>query len=168
MFKRFSLPITSLLVLGLSGCTGVREKMGLDPNAPDEFTVYDRAPLSVPPKYALRPPLSGEQDSTAGVNASVAAEKIVVGGQSVPQRPTQASHIEQEVLQSVGAEKADADIRAQVDGDLSLEQQPTDKKLIDDLFSFKKSKNEGKALDPEMEKKRMNTKKTDTPSSSNQ
>ena len=44
------------LLTGLSGCTDVKEVLGYTKQSPDEFQVYARAPLSLPPDYNLRPP----------------------------------------------------------------------------------------------------------------
>lgn len=54
----------AILLLGsavaLSACGGETRKMlGLGKTPPDEFTVVKRAPLSLPPNYALRPPEPG-------------------------------------------------------------------------------------------------------------
>ena len=48
-----------LAVLVAGGCEGARKAIGLDKAAPDEFSVYTRAPLSMPPEYGLRPPAPG-------------------------------------------------------------------------------------------------------------
>ncbi|MBR82941.1 MAG: beta-barrel assembly machine subunit BamF, partial [Magnetovibrio sp.] len=40
----------------LVGCDSVRKSFGGGKNAPDEFVVYKRPPLSLPPEYGLRPP----------------------------------------------------------------------------------------------------------------
>src|ERR1700749_1505982 len=50
----------SLLLLG--GCSGdsLSRTFGLTRDAPDEYTVTTRAPLSMPPDYSLRPPRPGE------------------------------------------------------------------------------------------------------------
>lgn len=43
----------------LSGCSDTRQALGWDKSAPDEFSVVSRAPLSMPPNFALRPPDPG-------------------------------------------------------------------------------------------------------------
>ncbi|MSO76415.1 MAG: DUF3035 domain-containing protein [Alphaproteobacteria bacterium] len=43
----------------LGGCGDIRTQLGLDRKVPDEFQVVPRAPLSMPPNYALRPPEAG-------------------------------------------------------------------------------------------------------------
>lgn len=67
----FLLPaLAPLLALGLSACSGddLSRSFGLTRDTPDEFTVTTRAPLSMPPDYALRPPRPGAarpQEQTA-------------------------------------------------------------------------------------------------------
>ena len=46
-------------MLLLAGCTGIRQAIGLDQTAPDEFAVESRAPLTIPPDFDLRPPQPG-------------------------------------------------------------------------------------------------------------
>lgn len=43
----------------LTGCNNFKQSIGLEPQAPDEFAVESRAPLSVPPEFDLRPPAPG-------------------------------------------------------------------------------------------------------------
>lgn len=49
------------LALALSACEGgeVRETLGITRDAPDEFVVVSRPPLSVPPEFDLTPPQPG-------------------------------------------------------------------------------------------------------------
>ena len=47
MKNKLWLAVITLLVLG--GCTGVKDKLGLAKQSPDEFMVMSRAPLSLPP-----------------------------------------------------------------------------------------------------------------------
>ncbi len=152
--KKFLVPVTSLLVMSLSGCSGMRDKLGLDPVAPDEFTVYDRAPLSVPPKYALRPPVDGAKGA-GQATASDEAQKIVDGGKMTPPQATETTAGAEDLLAKAGAEKVDADIRTQVDEDLSLEKKPADKKLLDGMLFWKKKEAKGEVIDPVEEKKRL-------------
>ena len=51
--------LTSAAV-ALGGCFHHEDAIGFNPNAPDEFKVVSKAPLVVPPDYALRPPSPGE------------------------------------------------------------------------------------------------------------
>ena len=45
---------------GLGGCQSASRAMGMAKVTPDEFRVVTKAPLVVPPEYALRPPAPGE------------------------------------------------------------------------------------------------------------
>lgn len=53
-------PVYLVLALGLlpfvSGCSQVKQQLGIGRNSPDEFAVVKRAPLSLPPEYNLLPP----------------------------------------------------------------------------------------------------------------
>src|SRR3978361_2459132 len=56
--RGYSLLGSSLMLL--SGCSdGLSRTFGLTRDAPDEYTVTTRAPLSMPPDYNLRPPRPG-------------------------------------------------------------------------------------------------------------
>ena len=51
-----SVILAFVMVLALSACsTETKRKLGLASQAPDEFMVMSRAPLSLPPEYDLRP-----------------------------------------------------------------------------------------------------------------
>lgn len=45
---------------GLGGCQSTRQALGMTKVTPDEFRIVTKAPLVVPPDYALRPPAPGE------------------------------------------------------------------------------------------------------------
>lgn len=69
--------------MALGGCEGVRNSLGLGKNAPDEFQVVSRAPLSLPPDYNLRPPAPGTPRPQEGT-ARDQAEDVVFGSSSQP------------------------------------------------------------------------------------
>ena len=52
--------IAAVSVLALSGCNTASKALGLSKVTPDEFRIVTKAPLVVPPDYALRPPAPGE------------------------------------------------------------------------------------------------------------
>src|SRR5215213_353833 len=45
---------------GLAGCQSTQKALGMSKVTPDEFRIVTKAPLVVPPDYALRPPAPGE------------------------------------------------------------------------------------------------------------
>lgn len=50
----------SACALSLGACASAGKALGISKTAPDEFRVVAKAPLVVPPDYALRPPAPGE------------------------------------------------------------------------------------------------------------
>ncbi len=67
------------LPLMLAACESgsVQETLGLSREAPDEFTVVSRPPLTVPPEFTLRPPRPGE--APLGTAADAQARSLLTG-----------------------------------------------------------------------------------------
>ena len=94
----------------VTACGGVSRSMGLERQAPDEFRVVTRAPLSVPPDYSLRPPRPGEarpQELEPDQQARTA-----LFGQDVGQNATEG---ERALVNAAGAQSTDPNIRDTVD-----------------------------------------------------
>lgn len=68
-----------LVPLLLTACEdgAVRNTLGLNRPAPDEFTVVSRPPLSLPPEFTLRPPRPGEEPR--GVPMDEKARSLLTG-----------------------------------------------------------------------------------------
>lgn len=79
--KRYWLqPVLCVAVCTLLGaCEGgdVRDTLGLDKEAPDEFKVVSRPPLSVPPEFDLRPPEPGAPPRASATSATQARKLIL-------------------------------------------------------------------------------------------
>jgi hypothetical protein len=124
-----------LLPLMLGACAETRDFFGLGRRTPDEFVVLDRAPLAVPPDFTLRPPQPGAprpQESSA----TKTAEQAVLGA---PSATTATSSLGAEILAKSGAEKAQPDIRAQLDRD-ALAEGDAGRRLVDELLVWRKGK----------------------------
>lgn len=67
----------SLLLLAACG-GGVKETLGLNREAPDEFRVVSRPPLSVPPQFSLRPP-AAPGEVVPGEQADRKAKSLITG-----------------------------------------------------------------------------------------
>ncbi|MFN3512736.1 MAG: DUF3035 domain-containing protein [Phenylobacterium sp.] len=106
-----------LAAVGVSGCGSTRAALGMTKVTPDEFRVVSKAPLVVPPDYALRPPAPGEPRPQE-LQPESAARNALLG-----QREAQArSSGERLLVAKAGADKADPLIRYVVDdevGDLA-------------------------------------------------
>ena len=79
-------------VLCLSACSGdeLTRTFGLTRDAPDEFQVTTRAPLSMPPDFTLRPPRPGAtrpQELTQRQQAEAALVPDTVLGGNAPAAP---------------------------------------------------------------------------------
>ena len=55
-----------------------RDTLGMGKNSPDEYLVVQRAPLSLPPNFELRPPTPGEARQQYD-NLRRQAERILLG-----------------------------------------------------------------------------------------
>src|SRR6185369_13299487 len=99
--KLLLLPAMLALSL-LSACGSVKQELGIGRNSPDEFTVVKRAPLTLPPDYALRPP--SLENTRPASDASDQARTAVLG-RSLDAAAEGAS--EQTLLGKLGAANAD-------------------------------------------------------------
>jgi hypothetical protein len=102
--------MVALLILG--GCAGFTRAVGGGKNPPDEFAVTTKAPLVVPPDYALRPPRPGETRPEE-LSASERARQVLMGDASGV-APTPG---EQYLLRKANAMTADPNIRALLDAE---------------------------------------------------
>ena len=110
MHKTLTLAAVAVACVAVSGCGGFRQAMGVEKVAPDEFRVVTRAPLVLPPDYALRPPRPGDprpQELRPDGQARAAVFGQDVGGQATPG--------ERALVNRAGADAVDPAIRAQVD-----------------------------------------------------
>lgn len=106
-----------LAAVGLTGCQSTRTALGMTKVTPDEFRVVTKAPLVVPPDYALRPPAPGKPRPQE-LQPESAAREALLGQREAQTR----SDGEKLLVAKAGADKADPLIRYVVDdefGDVS-------------------------------------------------
>lgn len=109
---RISLLLAGVLAAGMaSGCQSTQKALGLEKSAPDEFRVITKAPLVVPPDFALRPPRAGEA-RPGPADASAAGARAAVFGTDVGSK---ASEGEKLLVVKAGAAAVDPTVRTQVD-----------------------------------------------------
>ena len=125
---------------GLSGCGGNADALGFGKVTPDEFRVVAKAPLVLPPDYALRPPKPGEPRPQE-LQPESAARQAILGKQAAVQR----SAGEQLFVARAGGEKADPLARFVVD-DENGEIAHKDKSFADRVM-FWKAKDASAATD---------------------
>ncbi|HTZ77023.1 MAG TPA: DUF3035 domain-containing protein [Stellaceae bacterium] len=158
MGTRYVLPVLAVgaLAVGLGGCTDIKRAIGLEKVIPDEFAVVSRAPLAIPPDYALRPPQPGAAPSQEVPSQERAKEAIFRVGQQqgLPPAAAQRSAGEDDFLRQAGAQNADPKIRAVV----TEEQEATpegEKTFVDKLLFWRKSNTPDQVIDPTKEADRI-------------
>ncbi len=145
----------------LTGCGGVGDELtrtfGLTRDAPDEFQVTTRAPLSMPPDFQLRPPRPGaprpqEQSERTAAEAALVPQ-AALGGEDAPGDAAGGVSAGQSALVQAAGPAAPADIRRKVDSDAALA--ATDTSLTDRLMFWKKQPPPGVVVDPQKESQRL-------------
>ena len=157
--------ITPLFLLGtlafLTACEETKRALGQTKEAPDEFTVYQRAPLSLPPNYGLRPPLPGaarpqtvnprdRAKKALGVPVR-AADRATAGRQ---QDLSRLSPGERAIINLTGATNANPRIRSLVEKDTARLFEE-DKSLTDKLVFWQRKDKIGTVVDPVKERRRI-------------
>jgi hypothetical protein len=154
--RQIALPAMLLAAgLAVSACGDTRKALGFDKAPPDEFKIVNRAPLSLPPDYALRPPTPGAarpQEQTIPDQA----RQVVLGGQTQPRPavPAGASAGEAALLAKVGAPRSDPRIRETVDRE-SAAIVDADRTFLDRIVFWRKPDEPGTVVDPQREAQRL-------------
>ncbi|MCU0887246.1 MAG: DUF3035 domain-containing protein [Rubritepida sp.] len=153
------LALAALLLapLALGGCGGETARaIGLTRDAPDEFTVTTRAPLSMPPMLGqLPPPRPGAarpQELAAREQAelALAPAAALTGGAPRPQGATAG----EAALLARSGPGAPANIRNQVDQE-ALRIERADRGLVDRVIFWREPPQPGIPVDPTREAQRL-------------
>tara|TARA_R110002073_G_scaffold46471_2_gene126796 strand:+ start:146 stop:721 length:576 start_codon:yes stop_codon:yes gene_type:complete len=143
-----------MMAFSLGACDSVKRAVSGGKKAPDEFAVYKRPPLSLPPDYALRPPEPGREQLETFSPRDQARAAIL-------RRPVQAQPLAETtpgltvLMDKMGTADADPAIRTIVDREtLALSEE--DRRLIDKLiFWVDDPKYAGTVVDPAAEQRRL-------------
>jgi hypothetical protein len=148
------LTIAALLLM-LGGCSGAADAIGLGRNAPDEFAVVERPPLSLPPDYELRPPRPGAPRPQEVSMPDRASQTVF--GRATPSstgEPTSGSDAEKALLQAAGTDKADSGIRSVIDREAS-QKVVGSRPLVDEILWWRSSEKSGTVVDAAAEAERI-------------
>lgn len=154
--------IVSTLVLGgfiAGGCQDGGILSG-GKRAPDEFAVYSRAPLSLPPDYALRPPDPGAAPSQSIAPRNEAKGALVGGEFNTMSSGGSSANVAsyspgtRNLLEHTGALAADPDIRDLVNRETSILTEE-DQSFQERLMFWTKPVEYGTVVDPAQEAKRI-------------
>jgi hypothetical protein len=157
----------------LSACTSqtVKDTLGLERTAPDEYRVVSRPPLSVPPEFDLRPPVNGESDLPVQP-ADKLARSLVTGeappsaqnGTSLPAstvdtavKPVESAPAptpaDAQFLANAGVDKADPDVRGKIYEDKQKYREQESSWM--NKFTFGNSDSKTNVVDPSKEAQRL-------------
>ena len=147
-------------VLLAGGCEGLKQELGVGvKRPPDEFTVYSRAPLSMPPDFALRPPANATGASQAAAPREM-ARQAMTGGTAARPAPDAAAVASagspglQQLLEQTGAADAQAGIRAQVNRESTILAE-ADQSFVERLMFWSDTPDRATVVDAPKESRRI-------------
>lgn len=127
--------IVGLAAVGLSACGNtLAESLGYGKDAPDEFSIVTKAPLVIPPDYALRPPRPGAPSPRLTSPRELARAVLIRSGEGAES----ATAGEQALLANAGAVNADPNIRAIID-DETRALKLKDEQFLDDVLFWQEA-----------------------------
>lgn len=148
---------------------GLNQTFGFGRNAPDEFAVVPRAPLTVPPGISLPPPTAGVSEFGIG-SASQRGEAVIFGAQTggvviedgveVEEVVTFQEEVvsitpgESALLSQAGAGNVQPGIRVVVEEE-SRDLVVADDRFIDSIIFWQSQPEPGSVIDPEAEARRL-------------
>jgi hypothetical protein len=141
----------------LAGCSETRRAIGLDKTPPDEFTIISRAPLSMPPDYALRPPQPGAPRPQDLTPRQQARQTVFRAGEQQASLTTPRggrSDAEMAFLTRANAGQADPNIRALVNEENSRLVE-AERSFVDRLIFWRKAEPPGTVVDAQKEQQRL-------------
>ncbi len=144
----------------VAGCGNTRQMLGLDKNTPDEFKIVSRAPLSLPPDYALRVPepgaqQRGEQSVPQRAIAAITGTSPAAVSKSVNPAATDSPDPgESALLKRVGADRAQPDIREVVQRESST-LIAEDQTFLDSLMFWRTPEDRSPVVDAQREAQRL-------------
>jgi hypothetical protein len=137
----------------LSGCgSNLSRTFGLTRDAPDEFTVTTRAPLSMPPDFSLRPPRPGAERPQEMATSRQAEEALVPESAMASQQPAGGVTPGQQALVQAAGPAAPGNVRSQVDEAALDAPKPG---FVDELLFWRSPTPPGTVIDPEKESQRL-------------
>jgi hypothetical protein len=147
------------LVLSLGACENIREQMGLSKSSPDEFQVVSRAPLTLPPNFALRPPEPGAPRPQEGTTTDQARRTVFRVEEDEVQTATltpQGDRTlgEQALLNSAGAGEVDPNIRQTINYETRRINEENES-FVDDLIFWQDQPPAGEVIEPNEESRRI-------------
>lgn len=142
--------------IALSGCSDARKALGFEKAPPDEFQVVERAPLSMPPDFSLRPPAPGAVRPQEGSTRDQARAALVGRSLVTPISTQGRTQGDVALLKKAGADQIQPDIRVLVNKETQALAE-ADKSFTDKLVFWRKPEGPGagEQLDASKEAQRL-------------
>ncbi len=142
--------------IALSGCTDARKALGFEKAPPDEFQVVERAPLSMPPDFSLRPPAPGTVRPQEGNTRDQARAALAGRSLGTPISTQGRSQGDLALMKKAGADQIQPDIRVVVNKETQALAE-ADKSFTDKLVFWRKpdGPGAGEQLDASKEAQRL-------------
>jgi len=171
MTNKTSILMAVLLVTAAtSACTSQESNVfGENKRAPDEFAVYSRAPLSLPPDFGLRPPKPGADRPQTLTPRNDARDALLSNSRTAPANaipPAVQAESDQSpgiraLLNNAGADQANPDIRSLVNNDTAALSGSNDEGFADSILFWRKTTGlKGAVIDPAAEERRLRKKQS--------
>lgn len=149
----------ALALAFVTGCGDTRKVLGLDKQTPDEFKIVNRAPLSLPPDYALRVPEPGAQQR--GETSIPQRALSAITGTPVNAVSNSSGTLDPAVdpgqtafLKSVGVDRIQPDIRATLERENSS-LVAEDQTFLDSLMFWRTPEDRSPVVDAQREAQRL-------------
>ena len=156
--KIFRTLISAILLFPfVAGCGEMRSTLGLNKQAPDEFTVLSQAPLSMPPNFALRAPALGVERAKKVSKMNDVKRVILKNNSSANTSPVSSvtgSLGEKNLRRLLGADSANNQIR-EIINEEATDLIYTDQRFLDKLLKWPSGSANDSLLDAVAESKRI-------------
>jgi hypothetical protein len=172
MKHKLSILLSTLVagVLLVNGCTSQQSNVfGEEKQAPDEFAVYSRAPLSMPPDFGLRPPKPGVTRPQTIKPRNDAKDALLSSSRTPPSAKSIGNAAQAQadqtpgivaLLSNAGAKQANPDIRALINSETSGLSSSLHKGITNNILFWRKNiiTPKGAVINPAVEQRRMRRK----------
>lgn len=151
MNHRLKIATLAGMALNLAACTSIAKQFGVTREAPNEFNILTKAPLSLPPEYNLRPPQIGVSNAESNYSETVARQALL--GDIDYTEPTDGEIM---LMNKAGVGRTDPEIRLIIDGTNSVERKSAE--FTNQILYWDKGKvvdPQGTSLDPDIEAARL-------------
>ncbi|MGY8992786.1 MAG: DUF3035 domain-containing protein [Rhodospirillales bacterium] len=149
-----------LPALFLSACGDAKRILSREKRAPDEFAVYQRAPLSQPPDFGLRPPGTNAARPQDPGSTSQASKALSGDNPSATFADSQkaTSPATLAFLRQAGVDQAELGVRSIIDRETSLYAKEQGS-VVDKIIFWRTTPKVNVLVDPEVEAKRISKRK---------